>query len=191
MNPGRGIVPAALAIVLAAVPVAAQSLADLARQEEGRRASAKKAVRTLSNADLGPSAIAAAAGAVPAEPACYVSKSSGQCVSPDEMVATSVAGVVTKENAPFEQSWRRDAEEIRSQIEKIREPIPALEAVIADDTRLPSDRKGAQKALAGAEQALSILERRWEKLEKAAADQHIPRAWIEPVPPLTQIQPGQ
>ena len=174
---------------LTAAPSAAQSLGDLARQEEARRASAQKAVKTLSNADLDPSAIVAPASVAPAEPSCYVSKTKGQCVSAEEMVANSIAGVVTKENAPFEQKWRNDAEEIRSQIEKTQDSIATLEAAVADDGRSASDRKALEKTLAGARQALARFERQWEALEMAAGNEHVPRKWIEPIPTLTKNPP--
>ena len=92
-----------------------------------------------------------------------MSKSKGRCVSAEEMVATSVAGVVTKENAPFEQKWRNDAEEIRSQIERTQDSIATLEAAVADEGRSASDRKAAEKTLAGARQALAGFERQWEE----------------------------
>ena len=188
---GRRITCALLALLIEAAPVAAQSLGDIARQEEARRASAQKAVKTLSNADLDSSAIVHQSGAAPAEPSCYVSKTRGQCVSAQEMVANSVAGVVTKENAPFEQKWRNDAEEIRSQIEKIQDSIATLEAAVADEGRSASDRKALEKTLVGARQALARFERQWEALEMAAGNQRVPRKWIEPIPTLTKNLPPQ
>jgi len=188
---GRRVTCALLALLIEAAPVAAQSLGDLARQEEARRASVQKAVKTLSNADLDPSAIAAPPGATSAESSCYLSKSKGQCVSAGEMVATSVAGVLTKENAPFEQKWRNDAEEIRSQIEKTQGSIATLENAVADEGRSASDRKALEKTLAATRQALARLERQWEALEKAAGNERVPRKWIEPIPTLTKNQPPQ
>ena len=188
---GRRIFSAAIAASLAAAPVSAQSLGDIARQEEARRASAQKATKTFSNGDLDPSAVDASAGATPAESSCYLSKSKGQCVSAEEMVATSVAGVPTKENAPFEQKWRKDAEEIRSQIEKTQGSIATLEDAIADEGRSASDRKALEKTLVGVRQALARFEQQWEVLEKAAGNQRVPRKWIEPIPTLTKNQPSQ
>jgi len=185
---GRRIFNAAIAMLLTAAPAAAQSLGEIARQEEARRTSVQKAARTLSNADLDPSAISPPAGAAPAESSCYMSKSKGQCVSAEEMVGTSVAGVITKENAPFEQKWRDDAEQLRSQIEKTQDSMATLEAVVANEGRSASDRKTAEKVLADARQSLAGLERQWAKLEKAAANQHIPRKWLEPIPTLTKNQ---
>jgi hypothetical protein len=186
---GRRIFSAAIAVALSAAPAAAQSLGDVARQEEARRASAQKAVKTLSNADLDSSAIVASAGAAPAEPSCYMSKSKGQCVSAQEMVATSVAGSLTKETAPFEETFRRESKSIRTQIEKTQASIATLEAVVADEGRSVSDRKAAERTLVGVRQALVGFERQWEKLEKAAANQRIPRKWIEPIPTLTTAKP--
>ena len=188
---GGRIFNAAIAVLLSAAPVAAQSLGDIARQEEARRASVQKAAKTLSNSDLDPSAIVGPTGATPAESSCYMSKSKGQCVSAEELVGTSVAGVVTKANAPFEQNWRSDAESIRSQLEKTQDAIATLEAVVEDEGRAASDRKAAAKALADARQIVARLERQWEKLEKEAADQHIPRKWLEPIPTLTKNRPQQ
>lgn len=186
----RRIFSAAIAVSLSAAPAAAQSLGDLARQEEGRRA-ATRSVKALTNSDLRPQDITnpTVPGAPGAPVDCYMSKSKGQCVSAEDLVSNSVAGGLTKENAPFEQKWRDDAEEIRSQIEQTHDSIATLEAVIADAGRSPSDRKGAEKALASARQALAGLERRWKKLEIAAGNQRIPRKWLEPIPTLTTKTP--
>ena len=182
---GSRLCNAAICVSLMAVPAAAQSLGDLARQEEARRIGAKKAVKTLSNADLGPGAITQSAGAAPADPSCYVSQSKGTCVSPEELASTSAAGVLTKENAPLEQTYRADAESIRSQIAKIHNSIATLEGVAADQGRLASDRKGAETALVAARRTLAGLERNWAKLERSVANEGLPRKWIEPIPTLT------
>jgi hypothetical protein len=188
---GRRIFSAAIAASLTTAAVAAQSLGDIARQEEARRASARKAVKTLSNADLDASVIAQQSGNAPAETSCYMSKSTGRCVTAAEMLATSVAGVVTKENAPFEQKWRNDATEIRSQVEKAQHSIATLEEAVADGGRSVSDRKALEKTLAATRQALARFERQWEVLEMTAGNEHIPRKWIEPIPTLTKNQPQQ
>jgi hypothetical protein len=186
---GRRIVNAAIAASLTAAPAVAQSLGDLARHEEARRASVQKAAKTLSNADLDPSAIVHQFGVAPAEPSCYMSKSKGRCVAAEEMLAASIAGVVTKENAPFEQKYRDEAEEIRSQLEEAQNAIATLEAVIANEARSVSDRKAAEKTLVSAREARGRIEQQWDRFERAAANQRIPRAWIEPIPALTRNQP--
>lgn len=182
---GLRIVNVAIAVSLTAAPAAAQSLGDLARQQEARNADAKKAVKMLSNADLDPSAIVAPAGASPAESSCYMSKSKGRCVSAEEMVSNSVAGSLTRETAPYEQTFRREAASLRTQIEKTQALIATLETVVADAGRSASDKKAADKTLFGTQQALAGLERQWEKLERAAANQQVPRRWLEPIPTFT------
>lgn len=175
-------------LIATALPAYAQSLGDVARQEEARRALATKAVKTLSNADLNPSSIAQPADATQAE-SCYVSKSRGRCVSAEDLVATSNAGVVTKANAPFENNWRRDSQSLRSQLETARSGVTVFEATVADEERSPGERKVAEKALAAAKQAVVGVERQWEKLERTATNQQIPRQWIEPIPTLTTRNP--
>ena len=93
-------------VSLMAAPAGAQSLGEVSRQEEARRVTTKKAVKTLTNSDLGPDAITQSAGAAPAEASCYMSKSLGRCVGVEELVAKSVAGVQTAQNAPFELTYR-------------------------------------------------------------------------------------
>jgi len=185
----------AAAVVAASLPAHAQSLGELARREELRRRSAPRAVTTLSNADLAgvrdrgaPSDEAAPADAAAPE-SCYRSRSLGRCVRPEDLVSLSVAGVVTEENAPFEQEWRRDAQSLRTLIEAARGRLAGLRAAIADEERSPGERKVAGKALDTAREAIITLERQWQKLERNAADQRIPRAWIEPVPVFTSLPP--
>ena len=184
---GRRITGAIMALSIAAAPAFAQSLGELARQEEARRSSGSKSVKTLSNADLKPGdTVSPAAIEAPALPAnCYMSRSLGRCITADEMIAKSVTGTFTREVAPHEQKWRQDAAQIRSQIERTLASIATLEAVAADQRRAASDRNSAEQALLAARRALTALERSWEKFEIHAGTQRIPRAWLEPLPPLT------
>ena len=184
----RRVAHALIALSIAAAPAYAQSLGEVARQEEARRATTQKAAIVLSNADLHPGEVAQQAAVDPPAESCYMSITKGRCVSAEEMVSNSVAGRLTKENAPFEQIWRQDSKAIRSQIERTQQSIATLDAVVADEARSASDRKGAELALQAARQALAGLERQWAKLEKGAAHQHVPRAWIEPIPTLTTRQ---
>lgn len=172
-------------LLLAAPPAYAQSLGDVARQEEARRALTTKAVKTLSNANLSGSAVAPPSAATPAE-SCYFSKSRGRCVSAEELVSTSKAGVVTPANAPFESYWRREATTLRSQLETARRGLTVLEATVADEERSSGEIKIAEKALTAAQQAVAGVERQWEKLERTASNQYVPRQWIEPIPTFTR-----
>ena len=178
----------AAVMIAVALPGYSQSLGDVARQEEARRASAAKAVKIWSNADLGASEITPPPGAAAVE-SCYVSKSKGRCVSPEELVSISDLGVVTKANASFEPNWRSEAQSIRSQLEAVRHGATVLKATVADEARSAGERKAAEKALTAAQQAVAHFERQWEKLERTAMNQHIPREWIEPIPTITARNP--
>ena len=117
-----------------------------------------------------------------------MSISKGRYVNAEELVNASIAGSQTKENAPYEETYRRDADSIRSRIERTQTSIATLEQVVADDGRSVSDRRAAEKALAGALQALAGVERQWEKLERAVSNQRLPRKWLEPIPTLTTVK---
>lgn len=177
-----------MTLSIAAAPALAQSLAELARQEETRRAGTTKATKALSNADLRPQDIVSSSPVAPVDP-CFMSIRKGRCVTADEMLSLSNESLFTKQNAPFEQTWRRDAASLRSRIEGTQTSIATLEAIAADEGRSPGDRKGAERTLVTMRQALAGYDYEWVKLETTAGVKRIPRAWIEPVPALTKNQP--
>lgn len=177
-----------LVLSIVAAPTYAQSLGELARQEEVRRATTTKAVKSLSHADLNPQDITSPSARTPVE-ACYMSIIQGRCVSAEELIFENRAGFVSKENAFFEQNWRSDAASLRSRTENAQDAVASLEAVTADEGRSPADRKSPEKALLALRQEVSVLERKWEKFAASAANQHIPREWIEPIPALTTRNP--
>ena len=180
------------AIVMAAIPAYAQSLGDLARQEEARRAAATTTAKTLSNADLNPQDIRNSSAPAATDSACYMSISKGRCVSAEEMLAQSSATLVDKKKAPFEQQWRQDAKALRTDIEVAQEEIRNLERRLASDQIRPgSETRADEKALDRSRQQLVSYERKWERLETAAGVERIPHAWLEPVPALTKYQPPQ
>jgi len=177
------------AIVLAAIPAYAQSLGELARQEEVRRGATTKAAKTLSNSDLRPQDITSPSSAAPAvESSCFMSISKGRCVSAEEMLALSNDKVVSTKNAPFEQGWRQDAASLRTRIAGAQHTVATLESIAADASKSLDDRKSGEHQLIGARQALAGYERQWEKFETSAEAQKIPRSWIEPVPALSKYQ---
>jgi hypothetical protein len=176
------------AAIAVALPAYGQSLGDIARQEESRRASVKTAVKTLSNADLRPSEIAAQPGSAPAE-SCYMSKSQGRCVSAEELVSVSNADIQSRAIAPKEGSWRQNADSIRLQLETARRRVVSLEGAAANEGRSPGEREVMQKALVTARQSIAAAEERWEDFERSATTLHIPRAWLEPIPTLTTRNP--
>jgi cytidylate kinase len=171
------------AAIAVAVPTYAQSLGEIARQEEVRRGTGTKSVKTLSNADLDPSATApAAAGSPVSSVSCYVSKQTGGCISAEQLLANSHAGMLKVESVSPESKWRAEAESIRSQIARTQRSIATLEAVVADPGRSAGDKRFAEQNVAAARQLLTRRERRWENFEADAANQQVPRAWIMPIP---------
>ena len=180
------IASAVAALLIAGGSSSAQSLGDVARQEEARRAAGTKSVKTLTNANLDPSAIAPPSGAPAAGvSSCYMSIRLARCVSPDEMVANSVAANLAKQNAPLEPKWRDDAHQIRSQIEWTQRSIGILEGVVADQGRSASDRQAAEQALRSARLELDGFGQQWRRLENRAKSYDIPHAWLEPIPVLS------
>ena len=180
------------ALLVAAGSSSAQSLGDVARQEEARRAVGTKSVKTLTNANLDPSVIAPPAHAPAAGvSSCYMSIRLARCVSAGEMLANSVAANLAKQNAPLEPKWREDAHQIRSQIEWTQRSIGNLERVVADQGRSASDRQAAEQALRSAQLELDEFGRQWRRLENRAKTYDIPRAWLEPIPTLPSRAPQQ
>lgn len=175
------------ALTAAAPSVHAQSLADLARQEEARRATSKS-VKSFSNADLKPGEIVASAPVVASTPAdaaksaepagCYMSISLGRCVSANEMLAN----LKKAERANFESSWRSRASRIRTLVARLQADIDAYTAIMDDSRRLESERSNAARKLVATMSAMRDQEGLWQVLEKEAAAAEMPHAWLEPVP---------
>jgi len=167
-------------IATAAPPVTAQSLGDVARQEESRRATAKKSTRVFTNASLAAdakSAPPAVAAPAPAPAGGYVSKSTGQTVSMDEIIARSQERLAIDRKHMDENYWRRNAAGLRAQIDKAQSQVEGLSA---DVERTPSQQILAARALERAEKVLADLQERWRKLEESAHYAKAPKAWLEP-----------
>jgi hypothetical protein len=182
----------AVVALAAAAPMSAQSLADVARQEEARRATTKS-VKSFSNADLKPGEVVSpAAAAAPAlapaasaEPAgCYMSVSQGRCISADEMLAR----MKQSEQARFEATWRTRAARIRALATRLQADLNAYGTIVADDRRLESEREAAARKLVATTSAMRDQEALWNALEKEAAIAELPRAWLEPAPVFPNTQ---
>src|SRR6185436_14057979 len=176
---------AALALLISAAPAFAQSqsLGELARQEEARRVAAPKAKKTYSNTDLGPGAVPEPPAAVVADDkSCYVSKETGKCVSPEELVARSEAKVKVVQDAPTEAPVRREADAIRGELSRLQLEIDSLQVQAGNASLTASKRQAAADALAMNRQSLERVQRRWARLEKHVNEQKLPHDWIEPVP---------
>lgn len=189
----------ALACGLLAAPAAAQSLGELARQEEARRATAKKAVKALTNADLAPSEIAIPTTpspvAAPADVAPAAATPAAPCdpaVSPDKCASAAAPDADAKADpAPVqrEEDWRRSADELRRLLNKARSEYDLVAASAEDPARSPGERAATARVAAQQLRAIEALERRWERLEQQAEGVKVPREWLDPRPMLTTRTP--
>lgn len=193
MSNRRGSVVAAICIGMAtALPVSAQSLGDIARQEAARRDAAKPATKAFTNADLTVDPLSVpASGADPgaAEPGGYMSISAGRYVTAAEIILNSAANHVTPEQALREPDWRQQAQAVRGQLVKAQQEAAAMAATAADESRSPGERAVATRLLAQRQVVVADLERRWLKIEEQAEKIRIPREWLDPRPTLSTKTP--
>jgi len=149
---------------------AAQSLAEVARQEEARRRTARPAARTYTNASLPPDSYPAAAAA----PAAPTSVAASAPASTSEVATASRSGPARE--APSEPMWRQRAVEYRARTEAARKQLESLTGAEHQDPReqamLEALRQRRQTALSLAEDAQRLFE-----MQADAA--RIPRAWIQ------------
>lgn len=186
-------VGAAICICLAAaLPVSAQSLAEVARQEAARREAAKPATKAFTNADLkvdplaAPAALSDAGGA---EPGGYMSISAGRYVTAAEIIRNSAANHVTGEKALQEPDWRQQAETLRGQLVKAQRDVAAITETASDESRSAGERAVAARLLAQRQGLVEDVERRWLKMEEQAEKNRIPREWLDPRPTLSTKTP--
>jgi hypothetical protein len=174
----------ALAVAAIAAPAYAQSLAEVARKEEARRAEVKAPAKAYTNANLKPGEINNAAAEAAEEP-CYMSASKKKCVTAEEMLATNTANVETAEKKKLEPYWRSKSETLRGQLEKARAELAAMTATAADKSRSAAERAVAAQRVADRRLDLDTLEKQWLKLEKDAAKMAIPHEYLEPIPEIS------
>ena len=189
---------AALAVVcgLAVVPASAQSLADVARQEEARRKNptAKKAVKSFSNADLAPNEIAPPPAAPPATDApagCVESASQGKCVPTEEVVAKSqdTATQADPQVKTSEATIRERATRIRERLLKAQQDLEPVRNTANDRSRSPGERAAATRMVEQGEKMIEGIEKQWRALEKQVASEELPREWLAPIPLLSTRTP--
>jgi hypothetical protein len=190
---GAAVVSITCALIPA--PSAAQSLADVARQEEARRKTAKKALKSFSNADLAPSEIADVQPptAVAAKPAgCIESASQGKCVPPEEVSAANATGTavaVDPQVKTSEATVRQQADLIRQRLLKVQQEFEGVNATANDPSRSPGERAAAARMASQRETMLVSVEKQWRALEKLVADEELPREWLGVTPLLSTRTP--
>lgn len=163
-----------VAMVSAAPAVLAQSLVDVARQEEARRASIRKPSKVFTNATLSPAPDQAAGSTRGQAPAVAAA---APLASGNSTSATAAAPAVKPAAATLdEKQWRSRAALLRAGVAAARRELAALDGASHADPReqamLETLRKRRQAALAESEEA----RRRFEIQADAA---QVPRAWLQ------------
>jgi hypothetical protein len=177
-----------IACGLIAVPATAQSLADVARKEEARRATTKKAVKTFTNADLNAADIAPPPTPVAAAARCDTGVKEGECAPPDA-AAPSTAPAAEPVMSAREADVRQQASQIRQLLLKGQKEFETLTAAAGNASRTEAERSAAARMASQRDTMLVGTERQWRELEKQVTDERLPRAWLEPTPVLSRRTP--
>jgi DNA repair exonuclease SbcCD ATPase subunit len=183
----RALVLGAAIIVVAASTAAAQTgapdLAAIARQAEAAKASAPKAKKTYTNADLGPDGMPPAAEATPQTG--FMSSSLGRPVSAEEMLELSKAKVAedVKQNEP-DEAWIAQAAAIRRQVEKLAPRLAELKSREKSPNATMQQR--ADQQIADIEKQIEGFKKRWAGLEDAARTAKVSLALLMPAPAFPQ-----
>ena len=187
----RDSVLAVALVVIAGGHAAAQTqvmppLAEVARQAEAAKATAKKARKTYTNSDLSadPRRASEPAPAPAAAPAAgFVSKTTGKTVPAEEMVAASEAkaeeAAVAKES---EATWRMRAASLRKQVDEMRARIEQLTTPDPLRDENPVLKRTNDVDIVNARAALEGLRKQWARLESSARELKVPDAWLDPKP---------
>lgn len=170
------------ALVVIASSASAQSLGDVARQEEARRAAVKAAARAkvLTNADLAadPNTGATApesAVAVPAPPAASAvapaSASSGNA-----SVAVTAATPADTKPKEDEASWRRRAADLRARVEKAQKTLDGFtNGTPAED---PREQARVETLMKRAQNELTRAGDTFRRLMMQADAAGVPPEWV-------------
>lgn len=171
-------------IVLAATPrvAAAQSLADVARQQEENR-SKHSAVRTFTNADLSTTSPAKDAPSTtePAAPAAAPAKSE-PATTFEEIPGTGTLNMIVRkaDEKPNEDAWRRSARDLRGRLAKAQADVAAAESELA--ALRPGDdqetRQATTATLTRRRNDVRLLSEELTRFVLRAQTSTIPPEWI-------------
>jgi hypothetical protein len=158
-------------------------LADVARQAEAAKVTAKKAKKTYTNANLSadprgdtPTAAAAAAAAAVLAPPTDKPEAAADAASPD---AKPEGEPEPKES---EEAWRARAGALRTQVDRLRARMTDL----TTPNRLRDENPGVKAAndveIANTRTALAEMRKQWARIEASAVLRKVPVEWIQPPP---------
>lgn len=178
---------AASSLLSAQQQAAPPSLGDVARQAEAAKATAKKAKKSYTNADLAPDpkggATTAAASAPASPPAGVISATTGKPVTSEELIARSEEKVEREAIAQqSEADWRARAESIRVQITRLQDQMAAMTQPNAARDANPAARARFDADVARVRTGLDGLQKQWAKLEDAARYAKVKTEWLDPRP---------
>lgn len=158
------LVPVAIAaLVVTASSAAAQSLADVARREEQRRAAIRTPARTISNAGLTRDSFVPPAP-VSVQPSATTSSTDTPPTAPANAGAVAAVAAPAPDAKPKEDEtyWRWRAGEYRARAAKAQTAVDGFAGVPQDDpreqARIAPRLKAAQEALKRANDQLRLLE---------------------------------
>jgi len=172
---------AAVVVLGTAAAAAAQpapSLAEIARRTEEQRAAGKPASKVYTNASLSPAAEVTVTAATTPPAAGFLSKSTGQVMTAEEIIANSEAKIAVDRQNMGESHWRHRAAGVRAELERARRRVSDLES--SPPARLAGLRDAAARDLARSRDVLANAERRWAELEESARYANVPQAWLDP-----------
>ena len=117
-----------------------------------------------------------------APPAGYVSASTGEVLTADEMIARSAA--LAAANRPPEEYWRQFSSHIRAQVEELAGRLKRLQA---GQNPSAAPQQMAEQEMTMLRAQLARLQQQWTTLADAAREAGIDMNWIAPAPQFPEI----
>ena len=157
-----------------ATPAFAQSLVDVARQEEARRASVRVPSKVFTNSSLSPALDPAPVAPRDTAPlpaaAASATPANSSAAAPAAPVARPAAELLN------EKEWRSRAASLRARVAMATKELAAIAGASPADPRqqalLDRLRKSRQAALTQAEEALQLFETQADAAK-------VPKAWLQ------------
>lgn len=172
-----------MGLLCAVVPAAAQSLADVAKKEQERRAGVEAPGKTYRNVDLTPDPARASVGEEPAsnhagneavrtEPA---EPNAGDALVAPVSSEAAAAAPADGDTALNEGIWRSRANVLRARVERARKELDLVSRPEDGDERQQARTASVR---ASAEGVLARAQSAWDAFERAAREVGVPEGWI-------------